>query len=477
MAVTAGCGQDNSSVVNIDVIGEQGDPFENGTRLSLSGQLVRAATADGLVGFDEQGRVIPALADSWIVADDGRSYIFRLRDGTWNDGTPLGGDAVRDSLQTALIGLRGTTLGKDLAVISEVRAMTGRVLEIRLARATPYLLDLLAQPELGLLHKGKGSGAMMLQRGGRAALLRPLAPEKRGLAPVADDLNALQPLRLSALPSQGAVARFRDGLTSAVLGGTASDYAQALSVTDISRRTFKIDPVSGLYGLIITSSSSAVATPELREALAMAIDRDALGRDLRIREFVPGNRLLPASVADAPPTISERWGSMDMAQRRTEAAARFGRMRKKGSALPTIRIALPVGSGADVLFARLKTDFAALGIGAERAAWNTPADLRLIDASARFARAAWYFDQFSCEAGRDPCSLNADAKAAAASAEANPAKRAALVEDAEAALTLANIYIPLGNPVRWSLVKSGQAGFTANARGWHPLIPIALSPK
>ena len=68
LAATASCGQDTSPTVNIDVIGNAADPFESGARLSPAGQLVRGATADGLVGFDEQGRVIPALADRWIIA-------------------------------------------------------------------------------------------------------------------------------------------------------------------------------------------------------------------------------------------------------------------------------------------------------------------------------------------------------------------------------------------------------------------------
>lgn len=481
IAATGSCGQNTSPTVNIDVIGDSADPFQGGARLGLGGQLVRAATTDGLVAFDEQGRVIPALADRWIVADDGMSYIFRLRDGNWSDGSQLSGEAVRDSLRAALDSLRGTALGKDLSVISEVRAMTGRVVEIRLARATPDLLDLLAQPEMGLLHKGKGSGAFLLQRDGKAALLRPLPPEKRATAADSDRLGTIQPLRLSALPADGAAARFRDGLTSAVLGGTAADYAQALAVTDISRRSFRIDPVAGLYGLVVTGANGALATPEMREALAMAIDREALGTDLQIREWVPSNRLLPSSLSDAPPTISERWASMDMAQRRSEAASRLARLHKKGTVppvlRPVLRIALPTGPGADILFARIKSDFAAVGIGTERTAWNAAADLRLVDAAARFARAAWYFNQFSCEAGRNPCSINADNKAAAASAEPDPAKRAGLLEDAEAALTLANIYIPLGNPIRWSLLRGGHSGFAANPRGWHPLGPLAQSPK
>src|ERR1700712_3079643 len=70
-------------------------------------QAVRSATVEGLVGLDEQGRVVPALADRWTVTDDGQSYIFRLRDGTWADGTPLTGETARAALRQALAALKG----------------------------------------------------------------------------------------------------------------------------------------------------------------------------------------------------------------------------------------------------------------------------------------------------------------------------------------------------------------------------------
>ena len=81
----AGCGPARDRIVEVAVIGEAEAPFVTGARLPVAAQLLRSATAEGLVGFDERGRVIPALADRWIVTDDGLSYIFRLRDGTWPD--------------------------------------------------------------------------------------------------------------------------------------------------------------------------------------------------------------------------------------------------------------------------------------------------------------------------------------------------------------------------------------------------------
>src|SRR6188508_3742874 len=84
----AGCGR-NDGAVQIAVIDTPEQLFAGGVRLSAGAQHLRAATGAGLVTLNAQGEVIPALADRWIVTDDGRSFIFRLRDGTWPDGREL----------------------------------------------------------------------------------------------------------------------------------------------------------------------------------------------------------------------------------------------------------------------------------------------------------------------------------------------------------------------------------------------------
>ncbi len=93
--LVAGCDTASDRPVEVAVIGDPGSPFVSGARLPLAAQLVRSATAEGLVGFDEQGRVIPALADRWIVTDDGLSYIFRLNDGARLGNERLGAASVR----------------------------------------------------------------------------------------------------------------------------------------------------------------------------------------------------------------------------------------------------------------------------------------------------------------------------------------------------------------------------------------------
>ncbi|MEY4240038.1 MAG: hypothetical protein RL339_2639, partial [Pseudomonadota bacterium] len=317
----AGCDNASDRTVEVAVIGDPGSPFVGGARLPLAAQLVRSATAEGLVGFDERGRVIPALADRWIVTEDGLSYIFRLRDGTWPDKTPLTGDTARAALLQALAGVRGTALGADLGTIAEVRAMAGRVVEIRLRQAQPDFLQLLAQPELGLLRKGRGAGPMRLTREQDAALLRPIPPEDRGLPQIEDWAELSRKLRLVALKAPRAIERFNAGVVVVVLGGRLADFPR-LDASGVSRGAIRLDPVSGLFGLAVVNPEGFLAAPERREALAMAIDRDALAAALNVGGWTATTRIVNPGAGDDNGTVGERWPGQSLAERRAVAAGR-----------------------------------------------------------------------------------------------------------------------------------------------------------
>jgi oligopeptide transport system substrate-binding protein len=45
---------------------------------------------EGLITYDKDNNIIPALAEDWTISDDGTVYTFRLRQGLkWSDGSPL----------------------------------------------------------------------------------------------------------------------------------------------------------------------------------------------------------------------------------------------------------------------------------------------------------------------------------------------------------------------------------------------------
>ena len=467
----ASCGSDDSSAIDVAVIGDAQDPFQGGIRLAMAGQLVRAATAEGLVAFDAQGRVVPALADRWIVTDDGQSYIFRLRDGHWANGDPITAESGAKALRSALSLLRGTPLALDLGGIDEIRVMAGRVVEIRLTRPMPYLLQLLAQPELGLYHEKRGAGPMALEKAEGIARLTPIEPSRLGLPTIADWDERTRQVDLHPVAGARALEQFNEGEVDLVLGGRIADFMLTRSV-GILRGTIQIDAVIGLFGLQVMNSRGFLADPARREALAMAIDRDAMIAPFGVGGWVSSSRIVAPGLDGDLGTIGERWAGQTIEQRRQVAASRVGTWR--GTRLG---VWLPDGNGSQIVFDRLAADIATIGITLERVRDAGEADLMQVDDVARYPRAGWFLNRLSCSARRGLCSEEADARVAEADRAASPADHAALLTEAEAELTAANVFIPFGAPIRWALVRGSVDGFAPNQWGWHPLMPLAWLPK
>lgn len=480
-ALTSGCGSSSGSQVTVAAIGSPDDPFEKGVRLSPAGQLAHAATAEGLVAFDEQGRVIPALADRWIVTEDGQSYIFRLRDGTWRDGSELTANEAARALRKVLKQLRGTPLGLDLAGVDEIREMAGRVIEIRLSHPAPYLLQLLAQPELGLVNGASSSaGPMALEREDRIALLTPIPPPRLGLPQVPKWEERARTIALSATTGEDAVRRFNAGEADMVLDGRFETFPHTASV-GILRGTIQLDPVEGLFGLQVVSTQGFLADPANREALALAVDRAALIAPFGVDGWKAATDVVPPALERKQTrSAEERWADLTVGERRSLAAARVRAWRQsQGGAAegPGLSVWLPAGPGSDMVFSRLREDFAAIGLRLVRARANGKADLRLMDVVARYPGPIWYLNRFNCKMGSAACSSRADDVLAEARRAADPAQRTELIEQAAKLLTEANVFIPFGSPIRWALVRSDAIGFAPNSWGWHPLMPMALRPK
>ena len=480
------CNRRDDGPVNVSVIGGK-DAFVQmrGLRLSPAAQLLRAATTEGLVGFDAEGRVVPGLADRWIVTEDGQSYIFRVRNGQWPDGSAITGENAAAALRRTIAGLKGTPLARDLAPIDEIRAMAGRVVEVRLSTAVPDLLDLLAQPELGLAWKGRGAGPMTLTQNGGVAELAPIPPESLGLPAEEGWQERVRPLRVRPEPAAAAIARFDEGFADIVLGGTV-DTLPLVKTSGLSRGNLRLDPVIGLFGLAVVSRNGLFATPGLREAIAMAIDRDALLAEFNVGRWAPTTRIVSPDAADDgvgkgagnTGAVGERWTGLDLAARQRVAAQRVAQASQGANTNDRpVRIALPATPGGTIIFDRLRTDLAAIGLKTVRVKETDGADLRLFDSVARYGRVAWFLNQLSCAAGRAVCSPEGDVLLANALTATDAESRATLLAQAEQEITAANGFIPFARPLRWSLVRGDITGFANNPWGLHPLLPLALAPR
>ncbi len=473
----AACGKGGDEPLAVTLVGSPQTLFAKGIRLADDGQYLRAATADGLVGRDMEGAVVPGLAERWIVTDDGRSYIFRMAERSWPDGSELTGENVRDAIRRALADTRGTSLGLDLSKVEEVRAMAGRVVEIRLSSPMPEFLQLLAQPELALFHKRKAIGQMQLEREGELAILSPRSPEQLGLPAETGWKRRTRILRVAAMPAKNAIERFNRGETDIVLGGRI-DVMPLGGTGPLSRGTVRLDAVQGLFGLQVLHDKGALGDPVLREALAMAIDRKGLMEPFNVGGWIATTRVVPPGLAGDTGKIGERWDDLSIEQRRAEAARRVAALRDKAGDEPlSVAIAMPAGGGADLVFRALRDGFAQIGIKAVRKRAGERADLAMVDTVARVAEPRWFLNQFNCGLKRGLCSAEADRLVRQSVAASDLAAEHSLLEEAEAELTLSNAYIPIGAPLRWSLVRGDVEGFAPNRAGFHPLLAFAVRPK
>ena len=116
---------------------------------------------EGLTAETADGTVIPALAESWTVTDDGRTYTFQLRrEARWSNGDPVTADEVVLGLRRGLDPAVASPAALLLRPIEHAAEIVSRTMKpealgvaangphtvvIRLSHATPYLPMLLAR--------------------------------------------------------------------------------------------------------------------------------------------------------------------------------------------------------------------------------------------------------------------------------------------------------------------------------------------
>lgn len=112
----------------------------------LSGQVL-----DNLVALDDEGRVVPWLAESWRTSPDGLTWTFTLRHGpTFSDGVPVDAAAVVHNLGYWIDGGNSTVEAWIGDYYDSALALDDRTISIRLTRPYPRFAENLTQPYFGI---------------------------------------------------------------------------------------------------------------------------------------------------------------------------------------------------------------------------------------------------------------------------------------------------------------------------------------
>ncbi len=100
---------------------------------------------DTLVAFDSSLRIVPALAESWTVSDDGLVWTFDLRDGvTFHNGEPLLASDVKFSIERIKDPAIASPRADDFAVVSSIATPDDDTVVLTLSEPFSPLLSKLA---------------------------------------------------------------------------------------------------------------------------------------------------------------------------------------------------------------------------------------------------------------------------------------------------------------------------------------------
>lgn len=114
-------------------------------------RTVKLALHRGLVNYGVDGKISPELAESYEISDDALSYTFNLRDASFHDGTPVTSADVMASLEHILDPNGRAAFRNELSIIDAIETPDDRTVVLKLKTPSVALLGYLALPESAIV--------------------------------------------------------------------------------------------------------------------------------------------------------------------------------------------------------------------------------------------------------------------------------------------------------------------------------------
>ena len=107
--------------------------------------IINGTVYEGLTAVDKDLRVRPALAESWTVSDDGKTYRFKLRGNVkFHNGAAMEADDVVASVKRVLSPQIGSPLASRFAAIDSATAIDATTVELKLKETSAPMLTSIA---------------------------------------------------------------------------------------------------------------------------------------------------------------------------------------------------------------------------------------------------------------------------------------------------------------------------------------------
>lgn len=478
---------------------------------------------EGLVAAAPGGKIIPAVAQRWVVSADGQTWQFFL-DPTarWSNGDPVTAADFVFAWRRLVDPHTGAPYASFLGAVANasaiiagqlpptelgVSAVRPDLLQVQLAQPTPFFLEQLRHYATFPVHEATlrrfgsrwtrpgtivGNGAYELAQwtpGGELTLRR--NPHYRGRGdsrpggfarvvyiPLEDPATELLMWKSGALDITWE-------LQPSMLPRLRKEHGGALHV----------DPLLGTFFLALNLKHPALSDVRVRRALSMAVDRDSLVRDITRSGELPASRWIPPATPGVAELIPP-WSTGPLERRQREARALLAEAGFGPGKTLTLDLVYDVGSVHREVAVACADMWSAIGvetrlINVERRVLSSLRTDRRFDllragwtgdyADAHTFLEIWHSDAGGLNQSRYR-SKRFDDLLAASRSEADPDRRRRLLLEAESQLLDDMPMIPLYFLARRALVRESVCGWIHDpvldsaSRWLWPSGPLGCSP-
>lgn len=230
-------------------------------------QIVQNWIVEGLATLTNEGRPRPSLAKDWTVSPDGKTLTVNLAPNLkFHDGSPLTATVVANALQAML----PNAMGPAFEDVEGVSAVSAEQVVVRFRRPSPFLLDSLETP----IPKPGSS----LVGTGPFAVVDPKSPNEL----IANKHYALGPPGIDRIVMQS-FPSVRTAWAELLRGRLDMLYEVGIDALDSLETSTSVSVFTHTrhyqYIVVLNTQSGVFHSKDVRRALNIAVDRDAVVRD------------------------------------------------------------------------------------------------------------------------------------------------------------------------------------------------------
>ncbi len=285
-------------------LAEDPDVLDPTLARTFVGRIVFAGLCDKLVDIDEHLKIVPQLATSWQWSADNKALTMKIRQGvTFHDGEKLDAEAVKFNIERHKT-MAGSNRKGELAPVTSVDVVDPYTVRLNLSKPFAPLLAQLAD-RAGMMVSPKAAKAegekfgahpvcsgpfKFVERVAQDRIVLERYPNYWDKGSIHFDKVVYQPI----VDSTVRLANLKSGQLDMIERVAPSDMAQVKS--DGRLKAASVVEI-GYQGITINVGKSDQAQknplgrdPRVREALELALDRDAIVQVAMDGEAEPGNQ-------------------------------------------------------------------------------------------------------------------------------------------------------------------------------------------